>query len=189
MAELKITFTLSDKDVAYLRRIMRRATAAAKTQSEDDIVRRASGMANSVREAKPPKYVIERVEKLETIVQMSQDKEWALPGHVKKKVLGALGYFANPADLIPDQIPGLGFLDDAIMIELVAQDLRHETKAYREFCGFRESAVQRPWTKVGRESLERRLKTKRTRLRQQVREKEEADRERAKAGKSLLRLW
>lgn len=189
MADLKITFTLSDRDVAHLRRVMRHATAAARTLSEADIVAKAGELASSVREAKPPRYVVERVEKLETIVSMAADEDWNLPANVRRKVIGALGYFANPADLIPDQVPGLGFLDDAIMIELVAQDLRHEMRAYREFCSFRDSAEQRPWTRVGHDSLDRRLVAKRRRLREKVKERNQADRDRAQQGRGLRRLW
>ena len=31
-----------------------------------------------------------------------------------ESILGALVYFCDPEDLIPDNIPGLGYLDDAI---------------------------------------------------------------------------
>ena len=47
-----------------------------------------------------------------------------LAGAHRRRVLEALAYFADPSDLVPDQIPGLGLLDDAIMVELVAQELR-----------------------------------------------------------------
>jgi hypothetical protein len=49
-------------------------------------------------------------------------------------------YFAEPVDLIPDQVPGVGFLDDAIMVELVVQEIRPELDAYADFCRYRESS-------------------------------------------------
>lgn len=55
----------------------------------------------------------------------------------RERVLSVLAYFTDPDDLIPDEIPGLGFLDDAIMIELASKELRHEIEAYTDFCAFR----------------------------------------------------
>lgn len=41
---------------------------------------------------------------------------WALDEADRQRVLGALAYFADPNDIIPDNVAVLGFLDDAVMI-------------------------------------------------------------------------
>ena len=61
----------------------------------------------------------------------------------KTEVLSALAYFAKPEDLIADHVPVLGFLDDAIMIELVAQELAEDLQAYGEFCQYRQNETER----------------------------------------------
>jgi uncharacterized membrane protein YkvA (DUF1232 family) len=192
MSELKITFTLSSQDVAHLRRLIRGSTTAAAREEESSIVSAAETLAKEVRTAQPPDYVLERVEKLESMVHMVQDEEYGIPVKIKKKVLGGLAYLAHPADLIPDSIPGLGFLDDAIMIELIAQDLRHELVGYKKFRDFRQSAEQRPWTRVGRESLKAKLVEKRKQIREEIHKKQARDAERAKSGGGggfLKGLW
>ncbi len=80
--------------------------------------------------------------------QMLKDHEWRLPDKDASRVLNALAYFGEPEDLIPDHIPGLGFLDDAIMIELVVRELRHEIEAYRDFCDFRTTMPARSGVKL-----------------------------------------
>ena len=191
MSDLKITFTLSEKDVAHLRRVIRRATEAAAGESETGIVTAAENLAKEVRGAKPPSYVLERVEKLESLVRMIQDDEYGIPVSVRKKVMGALAYFAQPADLIPDSIPGLGFLDDAIMIELIAQELRDEIWGYAKCCDFRDSAEQRPWTQVGKSALGKKLVEKRRQLRNDIQKRLARDAERGGGTRSgvLGRLW
>ncbi|GAF65452.1 hypothetical protein BTS2_2350 [Bacillus sp. TS-2] len=43
--------------------------------------------------------------------------------------LGIIGYFLLPADLIPDFIPGFGYLDDVVIIGFLLDRMIHETKA------------------------------------------------------------
>jgi uncharacterized membrane protein YkvA (DUF1232 family) len=71
----------------------------------------------------------------------------------RQRVLACLTYFANPKDLIPDNVPVLGFLDDAIMIELSVRELKHELDAYDDFCDYRQHEASRRGmdpAKVGR---------------------------------------
>jgi uncharacterized membrane protein YkvA (DUF1232 family) len=189
MSELKITFKLGEKDVAYLRRILKHAGSAAKDKSEEEIIQAGHRIAQDVRGASPPQYVLDRVEKLETIVATVEDKDWNPPQAVRQRILTALAYFANPVDLIPDRIPGLGFLDDAIMIELIAEDLKHEIRHYSQFQTFRESAEQRPWTVAGGRRLEQRLADKRRELRAKIQAAKAKEAERAKTGGKGIFRW
>ncbi|MBW1684805.1 MAG: DUF1232 domain-containing protein [Deltaproteobacteria bacterium] len=111
------------------------------------------------------------------MVRMLEDSEWKLSGADRAQAVDALAYFAEPEDLIPDRIPGLGYLDDAILIELVAQDLRHDLEAYKNFCQFRISEEQRRGTDEHRTTREEWLKAKRQQLYARIRRRR--DRRRA----------
>jgi len=84
--------------------------------------------------------------------------------------------------MIPDRLPGIGYLDDAIMVELIAQELRHEISAYQDFCAFRA-------TKKGQDKLEARRDALQTRMRRRRRRDREDLRARREPGRSPLRLW
>ncbi|MDP6635196.1 MAG: YkvA family protein [Phycisphaerae bacterium] len=45
--------------------------------------------------------------------------------------LGALIYFVNPFDAIPDFIPGVGYLDDALVIGVTVQSIRTALEAFK----------------------------------------------------------
>ncbi|MCP4007511.1 MAG: DUF1232 domain-containing protein [bacterium] len=191
MKELKVTFTLDAKDVDHLRRILQRSQSSVLKKTEDGVIGAALVLAREVRKFSPPEYVMERVERLESFVDMINDQDWALPVSVKRKVLGALAYFTDAEDLIADPVPGLGFLDDAIMIELVTRELRHELVGYRDFCDFRETVEQRPWTPAAQKALPGRLKTKRKQLRERIERNEIRAAEKAALGTRgrLRKLW
>lgn len=134
---LRVSFDLDDDDLEHFRLIMRAARNAAARLAPEDIVAGAQALLAKLRDTSVPQFIDARLDQLDIMIQMLQDREWRLPRAESNRVLNALAYFSEPEDLIPDPIPGLGFLDDAIMIELVIRELRHEIEAYRDFCDFR----------------------------------------------------
>lgn len=169
---MRISFELDDNDLKHFRLIMNEARKAARRLSPEDIVAAAEDLLTEVPKADAPGFIIERLERLRLMIGMLSDIEWRLPHQDATRVLNALAYFAEPEDLIPDHIPGLGFLDDAIMIELVMRELKHEMEAYQDFCDYRErlvrsgdgsSASREGWLDTRRKELQARMRRRRRR--------------------------
>ena len=136
---LRISIDLDDEDLKHFRLIMRETRNSAIRLSPEDVVANAERVLQQIDKQKVPAFIRDRLRKLEIMIQMLVDHEWRLPQKDTTRVLNALAYFAEPEDLIPDQIPGIGYLDDAIMIELVVRELKHEIDAYDDFCIFRQT--------------------------------------------------
>jgi uncharacterized membrane protein YkvA (DUF1232 family) len=134
---LRVTFDLEDKDLKFFRASMQQAKAAAEKLDESMILGKAAQMVADVQAQDVPAFVRQRLERLNALVDMARDEEWALASQERKNVITALAYFADPQDMIPDSIPVLGYIDDAIMIELVVSELKHEIDAFEDFCKYR----------------------------------------------------
>lgn len=140
---LKVTFELDDKDLKYFRSAMRKTRETAVKVSEEEVIAQASAMIEEVRGSKTPNFVLQRVDKLASLIEMLGDDEWALEAKERTNVVAALAYFADPQDIIPDSVPVIGYIDDAIMIELVVIELKHEIEAFEDFCRFKKEEKSR----------------------------------------------
>jgi uncharacterized membrane protein YkvA (DUF1232 family) len=90
-----------------------------------------------------PDFILSRLLRLDDMIAMLRDEAWALDQADRERVLSALVYFNNPDDVIADSVPVLGYLDDAVMIEMCVRDLQHELDAYDDFCDFRQRQAER----------------------------------------------
>ena len=149
---LKLVLELADSDLAYYREVMDATWRRNENRREKELLEGTRRLLQEGQKAEAPEYVRKRLDDLGTLISMLEDGEWPLEQNDRRRILAALSYFADPTDMIPDKIPGLGFLDDALMAELVIGELKHELDGYREFCEFRgNEKTLRGKTHVSRE--------------------------------------
>ena len=184
---LRVSFELDDDDLKHFRLIMRETRKTASRMAPEDIVAAAEEQLQVIVATSTPGFILERIQKLRFLIGMLTDLEWRLPHQEATRVLNALAYFTEPEDLIPDHIPGVGFLDDAIMIELVIRELEFEIEAYRDFCGFRDQLHSDSGRGAGK-SGEKLLQGRRDELQSRMRHRRET-RNSDDFGESPLQLF
>ena len=140
---LDITIQLGDEDLDHFIEAMQRAQAKTANLSAQAIVDSASKLLVDVPKTKIPQFIKDRLNSLEKIIQLVLDEGYGLPEEDRQRVLSCLAYFSDPDDIIPDSVPVLGFLDDAIMIELCVRELKPELDAYGDFVLFRNQEATR----------------------------------------------
>ena len=139
---LSISFELSDRDLEHFNNAIKAATFSAGSKSADEVMTAAGKLLEDAGALALPDFIVERLDKLDALIAMLRDEGWQLPEEDRSRVLSALVYFADPQDIIPDNVPVLGYFDDAIAIELCVKELRHELEAYDEFCDFRQNEAE-----------------------------------------------
>ena len=137
---LKIAFELSDCDLNFFRNALKQSREAVRDAEESEIIEAITDVLDEIRKNEPlPDFVGNRLPDLESLINMLTDIEWQLPAADRERLLATFVYFADPEDILPDDIPVIGYLDDVIIIELVVRELKHVRIAYEDFCQFREN--------------------------------------------------
>jgi len=177
----KLIIELSDRDLRHFRRELRRAREAVGIADDDEILGAAADLLETLQRAELPDFVAERLGKLETLHAILTDADWTLEERERAPVLAALAYVCDPEDIIPDDIPGIGLLDDAVMIELVFRELRHEIEAYEDFCAYRKSLPKGPAARRDPSALAAKMASRRTQLMARMRRRRADERRRQPA--------
>lgn len=140
---LRVTLDFTEKDLEHFRNLARQAMSASSEQPPEEIVRAARELLKQVEDSVETDFIRGRLGQLQILIDMLEDDGWGMKEVGQRRVLAALAYFNNPEDLIPDHLPGIGFLDDAIMVELLCRELTPEIEAYRDFVDYREHEAKR----------------------------------------------
>lgn len=136
---MKISFELSDRDLNFFREALQKSRHAVRHADESEIIDAIRDVLAEIRQNEPlPDFVGKRIPQLESLISMLTDDEWHLPEGDRERLLATFVYFADPEDILPDNIPVIGYLDDVIIIELVVRELQHVRIAYDDFCQFRD---------------------------------------------------
>jgi uncharacterized membrane protein YkvA (DUF1232 family) len=168
---LKIALELSDDDLAYYSRVMESVWKKNSKRPEDELLDGARQHLKQARKAKAPEYITTRLADIGMLIELLADRrEWPLEAEDRRRIVAAVGYFAVSKDMISDKIPGIGYLDDAIMAELVTRELKHDLDGYRDFCAYRNNEEARRGKKVSRADW---LATKRKQIFERIRRRRE----------------
>ena len=167
---MKLSFELSDRDLQYFRSALRQSRNAVRFAEEAEIIEAIRDVLVEIKANDPlPDFVEQRIPVIESLIQMLLDDEWQLPQSDRERLLACFIYFGDPEDILPDDIPVIGYLDDVIVVELVIRDLKHVIEAYSDFCEFRraferdhgksiDSAMRRDRIDRRRQQLHQRMK-------------------------------
>ena len=185
---LTVTLELSDDELDYFRALMRQARVRNGDRSPVQTAAAAAGVVRRLRPTARSPFIARRLDRVERMIAMLDDPQWALPESERRRVLDGLAYVADRHDLVPDDVPALGLLDDAIMLELVLRDLRHELDAYDEFTAYRGTETARSGRSVPSAAVSRQdwLDSRREALHARMRDRRERDLARLGHGFELI---
>lgn len=132
---------LEEAQVARFNAVLSRIDPNAPHISADQVVTLARWLQDMPRD-RATAVLSERLARVEHLRRMLNDDDWEVDAELRDRSRMLISYLQQVDDLIPDDQPLLGHLDDALLVELAWPAFRDETLDYGDFCRFRRE--QRP---------------------------------------------
>ena len=104
------------------------------TNINADDVKEAQEKIGEIRATSTDGYVVDQVGCLQMMLSMVQDDIWVIEDSNKEKINATIKYFIDDNDVIPDHIPGIGYVDDCIVIDGTMDAVEDEMLEYKDFC-------------------------------------------------------
>lgn len=101
----------------------------------DQVASAARELAASSRSSRWPRSILQRMRRAAAIDRMLSDPEWTLDDAEAAAVVVA--YLHEDRPLIPNSVPMVGRLDDAIIVEASWPLIAQEVRDYLDFCRLR----------------------------------------------------
>ena len=77
----------------------------------------------------------ELLQNIKSLWHMLTDPDYTISWEIKAWILAGLTYFISPIDAIPDPIPVVGYVDDALVVTWVMHQISDEVSKYRRWKG------------------------------------------------------
>jgi uncharacterized membrane protein YkvA (DUF1232 family) len=132
---------LPDHAVRRFNALLARIDANAPAVSADQLVTLARWLQDQPQD-QAVALLSERLGRAEHLRRMLNDADWEVDEETRERARMLISYLQEVDDLIPDDQPLVGHLDDALLVELAWPAFAGETQDYRDFCRFR--TAERP---------------------------------------------
>jgi hypothetical protein len=160
---IELNLQSDDPSVAPLREAWRRAGQRHRGQHQALAAKARQHYAELDRDRLSP-TLVEPLAAIPSLANMLSDPHWQVEDGAREEFAGALAYFIDPDDLIPDQDSRFGYLDDALVLKLALAESRHEWFAWCDYSDYVESfpdeaGIDRAtWMQHRRDRLDRDLR-------------------------------
>lgn len=88
-------------------------------------------------------FIASRMRRAAEMRALTAESGWTSPQETARRIRDLIAYLDDPNDLIRDDIPVIGRLDDALLVDIAMDTLRDEVEDYAEFRRYRFSEAAR----------------------------------------------
>lgn len=188
--EQTIRFTAAD--LQRFNDCVARVAAGTPVLDERHVLAAARRLARVVGEGQESLFIRARMRRAGEIRALLADAAWKCADDLRVRMRDIVDYMDGGPGLVPDDVPVIGGLDDALLLDLAMEQLRGELDEYADFCRYRVGEAARAGVDPGAVQIDRarwaREREEEIRIERQLRQAREGSFVRGDAGAALFRV-
>lgn len=116
--------------------VLQRISAESPPLDAGQIASAAHRVLGRYRHPQRPAFVESRLQAMLRLESMAADPGWEIADEDRERIAVLRGYLDDPEGLIPDRLPVIGLLDDAVLVDMGLQVLSAEMADYEDYTRF-----------------------------------------------------
>ena len=125
----------------YFNSVLQDICSGAPSLNMDQIITAARRVLARYSGGQRPVFVESRLQALMRLEEMAANAGWELSVQDRGRIARLRTYVQEPEGLLPDALPVIGQLDDALLIDVALQVLHDELADYEDYCRFCQVAA------------------------------------------------
>ena len=139
----EVVLTFSDDDLRVFNRCAQRIAPGTPALGAEQLAAAARRLARTIGAGNQSRFIQIRLRRAGEVRAVLMDAGWAVDPALVGRMQDLIGYLDGPVALVPLDVPAIGGLDRALLVDMAMEGLRGELDEYADFCRYRAAEAQR----------------------------------------------
>ncbi len=138
----EVTLQFSENDLRAFNQCAQRIAPGTPALGADQLAAAARRLARAIGEGNESRFIQIRMRRAGEVRAILMDAGWTVDPIVVGRMQDLIGYLDGPVALVPLDVPAVGGLDRALLVDMAMEGLRAELDEYADFCRYRAAEAQ-----------------------------------------------
>lgn len=139
----EVSLQFNGNDLRVFNECVQRIAPGTLALGAEQILAAARRLARAVGQGNESRFIRIRMRRAGEVRAILGDAAWTLEPALAGRMQDLLGYLDGPVALVPFDVPAVGGLDRALLVDIAMESLRAELDEYADFCRYRAAEAQR----------------------------------------------
>ena len=139
----EVTLQFSDDDLRAFNQCVQRIAPGTPALGAEQLAAAARRLARAIGQGNESRFIQIRMRRAGEVRAILMDAGWAVDPALVGRMQDLIGYLDGPVALVPLDVPAVGGLDRALLVDMAMEGLRAELDEYADFCRYRAAEAQR----------------------------------------------